>query len=62
MGACQLARVSVGTEHVAGAVVGAIDLGDLVRGRVPDQLQEGDAALIWPLRCCGGQKNQDRAN
>lgn len=47
MGTCQLARVGVGTEDVAGAVVGTIDLGDLLWGRVPDQVQEGDTDLIY---------------
>lgn len=50
MGAGQLARVGVGSEDVAGAVVGPEDLGDRMWRGIPDQLEEGDATVFWPLR------------
>lgn len=43
----QLSRVGVWTKDVSGAVFGPIDLGDLRRRRIPDQLQQGDAVVLW---------------
>lgn len=43
----QLSRVGVSTKDIGGAVVGPIDLGYLIRRRIPDQLQQGDAAVLW---------------
>lgn len=43
----QLSRVGVSTKDICGAVVGPIDLGYLRRWRIPDQLQQGDAAVLW---------------
>lgn len=43
----QLSRVGVSTKDVSGAVVGPVDLGYLRRRRIPDQLQQGDAAVLW---------------
>lgn len=43
----QLSRVGVGTKDVSGAVFGPIDLGDLIRRRIADQLQQGDAVVLW---------------
>lgn len=43
----QLPRVGVSIKDVSGAVFGPIDLGYLRRRRIPDQLQQGDAAVLW---------------
>lgn len=50
VGAGQLARVGVRAEDVGGEAVGPVDPGDLAGGRVPDQLQQRDAAVFWRKR------------
>lgn len=61
MGAGQLARVGIGAKDVAGAVVGPVDPGDLTWRRIPDQLQQGDPTVFWPLRCSRTDEDQDAA-
>lgn len=46
VGTCQLARVCVRAKDIAGAVVRPVDCGDLIRRRIPDQLEQGDSTVI----------------
>lgn len=43
----QLSRVGISAKDIRRAVVGPIDLGYLRWRRIPNQLQQGDAAVLW---------------
>lgn len=61
MGTGQLTRVGIRAKDKGGAVVGPVDPGDLIWRRIPDQLEQGDSTVFWPLRSSRADEDEDAA-